>query len=320
MNDNIRHAIREGTLKIGDVELNCAVLDDETRVLTQKTFLQAIGHSRPAGGQVQKAAIENLPFFLASPALIPFISEDLRRSNFVILFRPRKGGGRQTVEGGKGGRGYAVGVDAKTITAICQAYVDARDKGQLSKVQHRIADKCAVLLRGLQGIGLIALIDEATGYQEQRSKDALRKILEAYINPELLPWTQRFPLEYFKQLFRLRNWTFDPSLKGPRYVGTLNNKLIYEQLPPGVLPELQKRNPSNEKGQRRWKHHQLLTENIGNPHLEKQLIAVTTLMRAAPNWTVFDRMFKRAFPGRQGELALIERQPEERFEKERVNE
>ncbi len=310
MNGNIRYAIREGKLRIGEVELNCAVLDDETRVLTQKTFLQAIGHSRPAGGRVQKAAIENLPFFLASPALTPSISEDLRRSNFLILFRPRKGGGRQTVEGGKGGRGYAVGVDAKAITAICQAYVDARDNGRLSKVQRRIADRCAILLRGLQGIGLIALIDEATGYQELRTKDALRKILEAYINPELLPWTQRFPHDYFKELFRLRGWFYDPSLKGPRYVGKLTNELIYEKLPPGVLDELRKRNPPNEKGQRRHRHHQFLTEDIGNPHLEKQLVAVTTLMRAAPNWTNFERMFKRAFPDRQGELALIEKEPD----------
>ena len=308
MNVEIPNAIREGALKIGDVELRCAVLDDETRVLTQNTFLQAIGRSRPRGGEAQAASIGGLPFFLASPKLIPFISEESRRSAKPVLFRPLRTGGRQTAEGGKGGRGYALAFDGRTLPEVCKVFVEARDKGQLSAALIRVAEKCDRLLRGLAGVGIVALIDEATGYQEIRERDALRKILEAYVNPELLPWTQRFPLEYFKELFRLRNWVFDPSLKGPRYVGELNNQLIYEKLPPGVLPELQRRHPSNEKGRRRWKHHQFLTEHIGNPHLEKQLVAVTTLMRAAPNWTIFERMFKRAFPGKQGELPLIERE------------
>jgi len=310
MSDKIRHAIREGKLKIGDAELNCAVLDDETRVLTQKTFLLAIGRSRPAGGEAQKAAIEKLPVFLAAPNISPLVSDELRRSSSPVLFRPLRGGGRQTVEGGKGGRGYAVGFDARILTEVCKLYVEARDKGRLLKPQVRVAEKCDRLLRAIAGIGIIALIDEATGYQYERDRQALRKILiEAYVNPELLPWTQRFPHEYFKELFRLKNWTYNPSLRGPRYVGKLTNELIYQKLPPGILDELRKRNPPNQTGQRKHRHHQFLTEDVGNPHLEKQLVAVTTLMRAAPNWTVFERMFRRAFPSRQGELALIENEP-----------
>jgi len=297
-------AIRQSTITIGDVKLGCAVLEDTTRVLTQKTFLEAIGRSRPRGGEAQKAAIGNLPVFLTSPNLNPFISDALRRSANPVLFRPLKTGGRQTEAGGKGGRGYALGFEATMLPEVCKVFVEARAKGELSKAELRVAEKCDVLLRGLAGVGIIALIDEATGYQEERDRDALQRILEAYINPEMLPWTQRFPLEYFKQVFRLRNWSFNPQLKGPRYLGKLNNQLIYEQLPPGVLDELRDRNPVIQKGQRRHRHHQFLTENIGNPHLEKQLVAVTTLMRAAPNWTVFERMFKRAFPPREGQIDL----------------
>ncbi|HEY6420766.1 MAG TPA: P63C domain-containing protein [Candidatus Binataceae bacterium] len=307
MNDNkIPRAIRQATLKIGDTELGCAVLEDGTRVLTQKTFLQAIGRSRPRGGEAEKATIGGLPIFLASPSLISFISEDLRRSANPVLFRPLKGGGRQTEAGGKGGRGYGLGFKAPLLPEVCKVFVEARDKGELSQAQMRIAEKCDRLLRGLAGVGIIALIDEATGFQYERDRDALRKILEAYINPELLPWTKRFPEDYFKELFRLRGWTYEPSLRGPRYVGKLTNALVYEKLPPGVLDELRRRNPPDQKGQRRHRHHQFLTPDIGNPHLANQLVAVTTLMRAAPNWTVFERMFNRAFPARQAELPLIE--------------
>lgn len=315
--EKILRAVRQAPVKIGDVELGAAVLEDGTRVLTQKTFLQAIGRSRPAGGVAQKAAIADLPVFLASPALLPFISEELRRSSKPVLFRPLGTGGRRTEKGGKGGSGYALGFDARILPEVCRVFVGARDKGELPIAQIRIANQCDRLLRGLAGVGIIALIDEATGFQEERERDALQRILEAYVQPEFLPWTQRFPIEYFKELFRLRNWPWssDPSIKGPRgprYVGKLNNQLIYAHLPPGVLPELQRLNPPNEKGQRRRKHHQFLTAHIGNPHLEKQVLAVLTLMKASPNWTVFERLFRRVFPAPQGELALIE--PSERGE------
>jgi len=305
--EKIPRAIREAKVKIGEAEFGCAVLDDEkeTRVLTQQTFLRAIGRSRPAGGEIQKAAVERLPVFLSSPNLNPFISEELRRSSTPLFFRPLRGGGRQTAKSEKGTRS-AIGFDARILPEVCRVFVEARDKGELNRQQEHIAEKCDRLLRGLAGIGIIALIDEATGYQYDRDRDALRKILEAYINPELLPWTQRFPHEYFKELFRLRGWTYNPSLKGPRYVGKLTNELIYGKLPPGVLNELRERNPPDKKGYRRHRHHQFLTEDVGDPHLEKQLVAVTTLMRAAPNWVNFERMFKRAFPSAQGELALVE--------------
>jgi hypothetical protein len=76
----------------------------------------------------------------------------------------------------------------------------------------------------------------------------------------------------------------------------LINKVIYNQLPPGVLPKLRETNPPKESGYRRWKHHQFLTEKTGEPHIDKQIIEVTTLLRISDNKDDFDRVFKRAFP------------------------
>lgn len=76
------------------------------------------------------------------------------------------------------------------------------------------------------------------------AKDALMKILEAYVNKALLPWTERFPSSFFKQIYRLHGWQFrEGRTRGPRIVGKLINRLVYEQLPPGVLQELRQRNP-----------------------------------------------------------------------------
>src|SRR6266487_4094688 len=160
----------------------------------------------------------------------------------------------------------------------------------------------------------LALVDEATGYQAERDKDELQTILSAYIAPELMPWTRRFPPEFYEQMFRLWGWQYRPlSIKRPRHAGKLTSQLIYEKLPPGVLEELRRKNPPDETGRRKHKHHQFLTDDVGNPHLEKQLAIVTTLMRISPNWRVFMAHFSRAFPSDVEQLTFdFEGEEEER--------
>jgi len=264
----------------------CAVLEDGRRVLTQQGFLQALGRARAAKGGTGASVttVDKLPAFLAAANLKPFISQDLIESTTPIRFRNPKGG-------------KAFGYPAELLPRVCQVYLDARDAKKLVKSQDPIAIKCDILIRGLATVGIIALVDEATGYQYDRDRQALNKILEAYIAKELLPWAKRFPDEFYRQLFRLRGWPYSPpSPKRPQYVGKLTNQLVYEQLPPGVLDELRAKNPRDDKGRLKHKHHQFLTEDIGNPHLERHIASVTTLMRAAANWKLFERLFARAFP------------------------
>jgi hypothetical protein len=150
----------------------------------------------------------------------------------------------------------------------------------------------------LARVGIVALVDEATGYQIVRKRDALAKILEAYISKELLPWAQRFPLEFYEEIYRLHKWEdLDPASRSkPGYVGKLTNALVYERLPTGVLEQLRSQNPVDlETGKRKFKHHQFLTDQIGNPHLEKHLAKVIGLMQASDTWNDFKRMFRRVF-------------------------
>ncbi len=94
----------------------------------------------------------------------------------------------------------------------------------------RIATQCEILVRGFARIGVVALVDEATGYQKVRQRDELHKILEAYIAKELLPWTKRFPDEFYEEMFRLRGWGFDPeSCKRPILVGKLTESIVYKR-------------------------------------------------------------------------------------------
>lgn len=105
-----------------------------------------------------------------------------------------------------------------------------------------LADMAEILYDGLADLGIIALFDEATGFQEVRDRNELYRILETYIAKELLPWTKRFPDEFYRELFRLRGWAYSPmTVKRPKLVGYLTNQLIYQQLPTGVLEALSRR-------------------------------------------------------------------------------
>jgi len=53
---------------------------------------------------------------------------------------------------------------------------------------------------------------------------------------------------------------------------------------------LKRRNPANVNGNRQHRHHQHLTKEKGQEHLEKQITAVTTLMRASKNLEQFKEL------------------------------
>jgi hypothetical protein len=285
----IPKATHEGDLEIGNTTIHAAVLEDGTRVLSEREMMAALGGKRGGAHWQRKnrgAEGSDLPVYVSASNLAPFITDDLRQKLAKpIVYRP--------LEGGNPGNG----VRADAMPQVCDVWLKARDAKALHHSQHHIAIQADILMRGLATVGITALVDEATGYQDDRNRQELQRILEAYIAQELLPWTKQFPDDFYREMFRLRGWRWSPvSVKRPGYVGKLTNKLVYEKLPVGVLDELKRKNPAVAPGRRRHRHHQFLTDDIGHPHLGRHLAAVIALMRAAPDWRTFERMFNRAFP------------------------
>ena len=285
-------AINDGTIRIGNQEIRCAVLSDGTRVLSQQTVLQTLGRARSAKGRTGSQS-GGLPPFLAATNLQPFIDDELRGMLSPIPYHPVTGG-------------RAFGYRAEILPLVCDVYLEARNAKKTTTAQDRVAVICEILVRSLAKIGIIALVDEATGYQEVRARDELQRILEFYIAAELRPWTKMFPDEFFEQIYRLQEWDYKPgTAKRTPYVGKLINKYVYEQLPPGVLDELRELNPVTASGRRKHKHFQYLTADTGNKHLDRQISTVTTLMRISDNRAQFEALFERAFPPPQARLPLV---------------
>lgn len=291
-------ATHSGELVIGGRRIACAVLQNGKRVLTQETFLTAIGRAAKAkAGTGSLKLVDGLPPFLVAENLKPFVSDELKQSTTPIVFR--------TVKGGR-----AFGYDAMLLPMVCEVYVNARDENKLLKGQKHIAAACYILMKGLARVGIIALVDEATGYQEQRAKDELARILEAYVQEEYRRWTRMFPEEFFRQIYRIHGWPYKPgNAKRTPFVGHLINKYVYGQLPPGVLDELRRLNPVTEGGYRKRKHFQYLTADTGNEHLDRQIMTVTTLMRISDNKDELERNIAKAFgkplPAIQDRLPLV---------------
>jgi hypothetical protein len=175
--------------------------------------------------------------------------------------------------------------------------LDAKDAGKLKQSQLLIAERCRILNKALGKVGIVSLVDEATGYQDERERDELHKLLAVYLAEERLSWAKRFPDEFYKQLFRLRQWPWPNNGNRSPLVGKLTNKLVYDRLPEGVLHELKKRNPTApETGRRKWKHHQFLSEDIGQPDLRDHLLQLVAVMRTSRDWEDFTDRFDLAFP------------------------
>lgn len=184
----------------------------------------------------------------------------------------------------------------------------ALDAGVLGKSQQRVAEQAKILLEGLADVAIDSIIDEATGYQKRRAHDGLQKLLAAYVLPEFRPYHTKFPISYYEQIYRVMGWPFNASSSArTSYIGKLTNRLVYDQMPPGIADALRKKNPTDPVTKRRKrKHFSLLTEEIGEPHLDRQLASVITLLRATPSgqWKFFEMLFNHAFPPMQGNLFI----------------
>jgi hypothetical protein len=258
-------------------------------------MVKAIGMSIGGGGGNEGDRLAN---FAAGKAISTFISEDLAtRIKNPVRFQAPTGGTPAT------------GYEATILPDLCDAVLAARRDGALRPQQTHIADQCEILVRGFAKLGIIALVDEATGYQEVRPRDALEAYLDKVLRHELAAWAKKFPDEFYLNIYRLKSWPW-PGMSKNRYsvCAQYTNDLIYHRIAPGLLDELQARTPKNEKGNRRNKLHQWLTDDIGNPLLAQHLHAVVMLQRLAiangQGWKSFVKTMDLVMPKKGSTLEL----------------
>lgn len=279
---SLPRATHGGTLKLGDKEIDCAVLPGGIRVISIASIQNSLGLSQPGPEMRKKSEVTKSPTFFASEALSPYYLE-VFGGCFSYIEYVNKFGTKTR------------GVEAISLPKICEVYLKARDAGVLTKPQIPIAATADIITRALAQVGIIALVDESSGFQEERARDELQTLLKKFINEDLLRWTQKFPHQFFREVYKIHGWKYEEGqCRHPGYIGSFINKYIYDSISPEVRKELQNKNPwIEEKGCRAARHHQYLTPDVGIPALDKHLIQTIALLRASRTKEEFQELFER---------------------------
>lgn len=278
--ENKKQISHEGELHLGGMSIPCYILEDGTRVLSGNAMQNAL----KLQDESDNASGTRLARYLNQTTLKPFIYKDKAPGHFdpIVCYK-----GEQKING----------YEATVLADICEAFLDARKNIKLSARQRIIADQCEILIRGFARVGIVALVDEATGYQYERERFELEKILNAYISDEILKWQLTFTDDFYREIYRLWKLPFIPKYikNKPSFIGKLTSKYIYEQLPKGVVDRIKEKTGKTEKGNWKYKWHQALTPEIGREHLKKQIIEVTTLMSISQSKEQFDSLFQQKY-------------------------
>ncbi len=258
-------ALYQGPLPIGDVELDCAILDNEenTRVVNMTSVFKAFDRVARSNNR-----LINIPAFMDAQNLQPYIDQELMRLIKPISYSD--------------GKSVKNGYNALILPALCEMYLKARRAGDLTPKQSHLAEKAEILQSSFAKVGMIALIDEATGFQRDRKHDALRLLLSKYIAEGLKKWIHTFPDTFFVELDRLYNNEPTTSQKRPQYYGHFINGYIYNPIEHGYVKNKLNELNIDEKGKRKARFHQWLSDE-GRTILIHQIGRVQMLMEMCPD-------------------------------------
>jgi P63C domain len=281
---NATHGSDKTPLKIGDIELPCYVLEEGTAVLSSRAVQIAIGFPSTASGL-------SLGKLISNGRLKDYVSSELKNAleNPIKFKRPGAGGTAPLTHG----------YEATILIDVCYVLIDAKNKGvRLTEKERMLEMQAQAVVRAFSKTGIIAVIYNVTGYQDQVVMGALNDLLNKMLLNEAKKYYVTFPVEFYRQIFRLNNWQWKPenAQKKPSVIGNWTKDLIYKRMAPRLLKELEKRNPKNEKGYREHKHFQFLTDEVGEPRLREFFGGLLALARANTQWRKFYDMVEKAFP------------------------
>lgn len=288
-----RPIVDESELIIGDTILKCSVLNDGRRILKDTSLFSALDRTRKG-----ETRIEGFPPIIGSKNLACLFKE--LYPNEIDIISPFE----VAQLNGTIGKWY----NAEALPILCDLYMEAESRNEISSNQKHVLAKAKILLRSLAKVGITALVDEATNYQDSRGKDELQILLAKFISEELQAYSKEFPKEYFENLFRIYGIPYDPtSNKRPLYFSRFNIRYVYELFPPNVWEKLDEINPpiwniDNTRKRRKYHIYRHLNES-GIQHLRTHLNKLIPVMKLSSDIDDFKNNFKIVF---KDELYKIE--------------
>jgi hypothetical protein len=260
-------AMFPGKLTIGTGEYLCYVLDNDKRVISQREVVRALtGH--PKGDIGRYLESQNLKAYISTKKIAD------QTIHFTIPKNPVT----------------SIGYEATLLLDICDAYLRAREDGGLASNQMHLAKQAEIITRACAKVGIIALIDEATGYDKFKKKQEYQFKLQAFIADELQEWAKMFPDDFWFELARLEGVHYSPRSRPLRW-GKYVMMFVYDAVDADVGRELRKKNPDPHFLQN---HHQWL-KKFGRDRVHDQITKVVTIMKLCDDMDDFRHKFARLF-------------------------
>jgi hypothetical protein len=275
-------ASHQGELPIGDTNLDCYVLADGRRLFHKRGMARALTLKSDGGNAFLKT--------ISGKGIGSAIGPELRQKiENPIVFKPLNGD-------------PAHGYEASTLIEVLDAIIEARNSGVLLPSQTFLARQAEIIIRSAAKVGIVSLIDEATGFIADKRKAEYRELFQQYIADEMRQWEKEFPDEFFDMIYRLYELKrINPkSFKHPVFFSKFIRKYIYKPLANSngaILAELETKNPVvYSSGGRRHKLFMFLSDQVGLPAFRQHLWKVVGMGAGSPDKAAFDRAFSRAFP------------------------
>lgn len=272
--DKLPVASYKGVLDLAGAELPCYVLDNGQRVVGRTSLTEAITGIKGGGG---------LEKYLGVAPLKPFIDMDLVLERMLAFRLPEVEGLDRDVKGLT--TSLVIDVLGGFVRAM-EAHLRNPNETKLTARQIEMAIKASMLLAACAKVGLDALVDEATGYQYDRNRDALQVKLKAYLEDEMRKWEKTFPDDLWVEFGRLTKWNGTVTQR-PKYWGRLVMELVYEYLDRDVAKWLKEHAPAPRHGQN---YHQWLSGQFG---LRKLVEHIWVLIGVARTCTTMRELRER---------------------------
>ena len=286
---NLPRASHRGLMPIGDVEIEVYRLHDGRRLIAKAAIAKALNLKSEGGNAflrtvtrkgVRSAITDELWEKIENPIVFRYLDTDS--------------------DGGQGGT--ADGYEATTLIEVCDVLIQARNDKLLAPSQAFLAIQAEIIVRSAAKLGIIALVDAATGYIEDAKKEEYLRLWKDFVSKEFRQWESEFPHQFANMIYKIYGLKRkDPkSFKHPQFFGWFTRKYIYHPLANSrgaILDLLDEANPVvYAGGTRKYKLHQFLSEEIGLPSLRQHLWQTIGIGNASRDKVDFERAFYRAFP------------------------
>ncbi len=284
---NLPKALCTGEDTFNGIKLVAAILDDDdrTHLFSERSLANAFGFKGSATyWEKRKAGAAVLPSYLSNSLLKDYITADLvdKLAAAVSYLSTSKI--------------VATGVEATALPLICDVFVRAGNANPSNDALRIAGERAYKIILAFSQFGVLKYVEQITGYRYTDEGTIITNELKEWgVSPTILDWQREFQIDFYRNIYRLKNWPFNPNtVKRTQVIGTYTNQYVYNYLPNDVFKWIKENTPKSKSGNYTKRLFQSLDEKRGKELLRNQLVAVTTMLKLARSWQEFKDLFARS--------------------------